>query len=443
MSDTDTAPLSPEAEAYELTPDEATGFDGEGAPPEGIGFFNRKKVMIVLSIAFSAVVGGGLLLNTFTGARTPKDASGQDRAARPPAEFLQNQLSRANRALENRRDGMPPEGLPDVTVDDTPASPPGSADTLMRPVPVNNVPPPPASGGGGGGTPAPQADPLLAAYASPLIPRIEGSLFAGTTAAPPAQPGAGGEYLRQALEAARISGQYPAAAADPYRAQNARDDKQAFYGGAGGGNSGGYFIGGNALWIGTVIPGILVTAVNTDLPGEIIARVTQHVYDSRTGSSLLIPQGSLLVARYNSSVSYAQHRVQIVWDTLIRPDGFFLDLGGMNGVDKKGMAGQEAVYHENWFEYLKAAGIITMFSVANSRMTEEAAKYTDESTAAGVARSNAEFVNQMGSNIVARAMNVQPALTVDSGTLINIMLNKNLFLPPAPAPPVPGTYTLE
>jgi type IV secretion system protein VirB10 len=123
---------------------------------------------------------------------------------------------------------------------------------------------------------------------------------------------------------------------------------------------------------------VLETAVNTDLPGNVLARVSQNVYDSRTGKNLLIPQGSVLVAKYNSSVSYAQHRVQIVWDLLIRPDGYQVELQGMNGVDSEGMSGLPAEFHENWFEYLKAAGIITMFSVANSKMAEEAAKYRQQ-----------------------------------------------------------------
>ena len=57
----------------------------------------------------------------------------------------------------------------------------------------------------------------------------------------------------------------------------------------------------------------------------------------------------------------------------------------MNGVDAKGMAGAQAEYHENWFEYLKAAGIITMFSLANAKMAEEAARYVSSDMAAGAA----------------------------------------------------------
>jgi type IV secretory pathway VirB10-like protein len=78
-----------------------------------------------------------------------------------------------------------------------------------------------------------------------------------------------------------------------------------------------------------------------------------------------------------------------------------------------------------------------MFSLANAKMTETAAKYADDAAASAVAGSNQEMVNQLGGSMVSRAMNIQPTLTVDNGTLINIMLNKSLYLPPF------GKYTME
>jgi type IV secretion system protein VirB10 len=233
-----------------------------------------------------------------------------------------------------------------------------------------------------------------------------------------------------AAAAAGLPAAYSGAPASRQSAQAAaQTNREQFYGaGYGGASRGGYYIGEDTLWIGTIIPAVLVTGINTDLPGEVIGRVTENIYDSRTGQHLLIPQGTVLAARYNSSISYAQHRVQIVWDELIRPDGYMLELEGMNAVDKEGASGQEAAYHENWFEYLKAAGIITLFTLANTRVTEDAAKYS--TTAAGnVAQANGQIVNQLGGNIIDRALDIQPTLTVDSGTRINIMLNKNIYLP--------------
>ena len=366
------------------------------------------------------------------------------RAARAPSDFLRRELEREDAAPDadggaqsneaDARTGLPAVELERAYTGAPPANIDGGADSRTPP------PPPPPQGGSRG---APQAQPVTY-YASPLVPGIEGSLFSG---ARPASGQTASSYAeqypyiadgRQGQQAAdeylrRLAGispqqSVPPASPNPYAAQNDQSGKQAFYN-AEGALSGAY-AGNASLWTGTIIPGILITQVNTDLPGNVVARVTQNVYDSQTGKSLLIPQGSLLAARYNSSVSYAQHRVQIAWDFLIRPDGFQLELGGMNGVDKKGTSGQEAEYHENWFEYAKAAGLISLFSVANAKMAEEAAKYAGSSGAESMTQANAEFVSEMGSNIVSRAMNIQPTLTVASGTLINVMLNKTLYLPP-------------
>ena len=72
---------------------------------------------------------------------------------------------------------------------------------------------------------------------------------------------------------------------------------------------------------GTIIPSALITGLNSDLPGEIIGQVTEHVYDSVSGRHILIPQGSRLFGRYNADIGYGQDRAQIVWDRLIMPNG--------------------------------------------------------------------------------------------------------------------------
>jgi type IV secretion system protein VirB10 len=414
--------------SYETSPEEATGF-------EAAGFLNRKRIMMALCVSFALVAGGGFFINR----GGPKEQGAEDaasRTARPPAEFLRSQRDRALAAAQT-------QSVPEEAVPQEPAALPA---VYRSPGPAADAPPPAPA------PPAPAAppgrsapDPLPSAYRSPLVPAMEGSLFARGGAESSAQypyrdpqaeaRAAAGTYLEQSL-AARGASLPPASSglsSDAYTLQNNQENKQAFYDPASGGGAAvsGSFQADFSLWTGTVVPGILQTGINTDLPGDVLARVTQNIYDSRTGSRLLIPQGSMLIARYNSSVSYAQSRVQIVWDTLIRPDGFQVDLGGMNSVDPKGFSGQEAEYHENWFEYLKAAGIVAMFSVANASMTAEAAKHASSETASALAQSNLEYVNQMAGGITGRAMNIQPTLTVDSGTKINIFLNRTLSFPPA------------
>jgi type IV secretion system protein VirB10 len=438
------APQDDDEEKFDMSPEEATGLDG-GKP----NVINRKRILIVICIFFAVFVCGGVIFNALKQNKKSSASEEDLYAANSSSDFL-NSLQ--NRALYNRRDAEaepPTHDEPDAKTENEPLLPPASfsssrqVDSVRQPPPYQPAPsssqPPPAQSN----------EPPPTHFKSPLIPVVEGRLFsqpgqyaqpAATASNSPARSPAD-EYLA-ALAANRA---YDGRVSD-YAAQNDQQNKMSFYGSSDNSAAGagsGFFIGENSLWTGTIIPGVLETAINTDLPGNIIARVTQNVYDSQTGRNLLLPQGTLLLARYNSSVSYAQHRVQIVWDAMIRPDGFQIDLEGANGVDKAGMSGQAAKYHENWFEYLKAAGLITLFSIANARMTETAAKYASEASSGNIAESNTAYVNQIGGNLIGRAMNIQPTLTVDNGTPVNIMLNRTLYLPPVPPYPASQKYILE
>ncbi|HTB72088.1 MAG TPA: TrbI/VirB10 family protein, partial [Polyangiaceae bacterium] len=90
---------------------------------------------------------------------------------------------------------------------------------------------------------------------------------------------------------------------------------------------------------GTVLPAVLITAINSDLPGPVIAQVREHVYDTVTGDYLLVPQGSRLVAQYDSMVAWGQERVLVCWNRLILPNGDSMDLACMPAADLKGAAG--------------------------------------------------------------------------------------------------------
>jgi type IV secretory pathway VirB10-like protein len=440
--------VSEEEPKYEMTPEEAVSLGGSGGAP---GVFNRKKVLIFICSGLAVFVMLGVIFNMVKTSKKSNSAAGDESASsRSNSSFLSSLRDSALRENSRRGDAETGQiqGMEQIPAEEEPLLPPVSFNKPDENPPVRSPPPPayqqpppqqqyPASS-------SPQQPD--AHFRSSLVPNVQGSLFSRNTAVQQnsspqnvsASPYDG--YLNQLNSRAST---YQAQGAQP---QNNQQDNQSFYESSNpsGAVYEGRFLGENALWIGTMIPGILETAINTDLPGHVLARVTQNIYDSQTGRYLLIPQGTLLVARYNNSVSYAQSRVQIIWDTLIRPDGFQIDLEGANGVDRAGMAGQEADYHENWFEYVKAAGIITLFSIANAKFVETANKFSkSEETASNIAQANQQFFNQLGSSLVSRAMGVQPTLTVDNGTLINIMLNKTLYLPSVTGSPPAKKYILE
>lgn len=440
---------------YEMTPEEATSLDNKGGSP---GVLHRKKLLIFICIGLSFFVMLAVIINTVKTSKKSKSAAGDEYAAsRSNSSFL-NSLRDSALRDNNRKGGdsglNQSEGADKFAVEE-PSLPSVSfnkpdENTSVRSPPSPVYYPPPERTGQ---TQYPDSAPRQSDshFRSSLVPNVQGSLFNSRNASAQqdvrnsSQQSASAspydDYLNQLNQRAS---NYQQALGTPER--NNQQSGQSIYESPNpsGAVYEGRFLGENALWIGTMIPGILETAINTDLPGHVLARVTQNIYDSQTGKFLLIPQGTLLVARYNNSVSYAQSRIQIVWDTLIRPDGFQIDLDGANGVDRAGMAGQEANYHENWFEYVKAAGIITLFAVVNARFVETANKFsTSSETSSNIAQANQQFFNQLGSELISRAMSIQPTLTVDNGTLINIMLNKTLYLPSVPGYSPAKKYILE
>ena len=82
------------------------------------------------------------------------------------------------------------------------------------------------------------------------------------------------------------------------------------------------------LKTGTVIPSVLLSELNSDLPGEIVAQVAQNVYDTASGNHLLIPQGTKVFGHYDSRVAFGQGRLLVSWQRLIFPDASILELDG-------------------------------------------------------------------------------------------------------------------
>lgn len=214
-----------------------------------------------------------------------------------------------------------------------------------------------------------------------------------------------------------------------YEIQNMQDTKQAFYRENQDSYTTGYYIAKDTIWTGSIIPAVLLTGITTDGPGQIKAQVTENVFDSLTGKTLLIPQGTILIAEYNSSISYAQKRVQIAWNTLIRPDGYQLNLGNMNGVDKEGYSGIGGRVSDHFFEYVKAMGVISAFTLINGEFDNQLKKLQNE-YAANMLQQNQTVINQLGAKMIDRALDIQPTIFVKNGQQVNIFVNKNISLPP-------------
>ena len=226
----------------------------------------------------------------------------------------------------------------------------------------------------------------------------------------------------------------PSQMADPTALQNRQDQKQAFMANVGDGpasSPAGLQMPTSPYQVmaGTLIPAALVTGIDSDLPGQVIASVTEGVYDTATGHYLLIPQGSRLIGRYDSQVAFGQRRVLLVWTRLILPDTSSIALDRLPGIDAAGYAGLEDGVDWHWDRILAGAALSTLLGVGAELAAP--ANSTDGNRVVIAARdSSQDTVNQVGQEVTKRNLSVQPTLTVRPGFPMRVMVNKDLVLRP-------------
>ena len=185
-----------------------------------------------------------------------------------------------------------------------------------------------------------------------------------------------------------------------------------------------------SLMSGTIISASLITGINSDLPGQALAQVTENVYDTVTGDYLLIPQGSRLIGRYDSEISQGQQRVLVVWDRIIRPDGSSVQIDNLGGTDKSGYAGLSDRVNWHTGKLLKGIGLATLLGVG----TELAYGGADGSLAEAIRDSSQSNINQAGQKIIDQHLNIPPTITIRPGWPVRVIVGKDIILTPLGEP---------
>ncbi len=193
---------------------------------------------------------------------------------------------------------------------------------------------------------------------------------------------------------------------------------------------------------GSIIPAVLVSGINSDLPGPILAQVSQNVFDSATGRSLLIPQGSRLVGLYRNASGYGQQRVQIAFQRLIFPDTSSMDLPQMPGGDRAGYAGVTDQVNNHYLATFGTAAMTSLIS-AGQAVGQMAAfggggsygpygYYQPNQWAMAGETAGSGASSQMGAlgqQIMGQGVNRPATIEVRPGYEFNVMLSEDLVFP--------------
>ncbi|WP_333780613.1 TrbI/VirB10 family protein [Hoeflea poritis] len=184
------------------------------------------------------------------------------------------------------------------------------------------------------------------------------------------------------------------------------------------------------IMAGTIIPASLVTGINSDLPGQIIAQVTENVYDAVSGQHLLIPQGTRIIGTYDSVIAFGQSRALVVWRRLILPNGSSVVIENLPATDTAGYAGLEDKVNFHTWRLLKGVALSTLLGVGTELTFGD-----DEGDLVTTIRETAQDnANQVGQSLTQRNLNIQPTITIRPGWPLSIIVNKDIVLRPYSSP---------
>jgi type IV secretion system protein VirB10 len=181
---------------------------------------------------------------------------------------------------------------------------------------------------------------------------------------------------------------------------------------------------------GTLIPAVLLTGINSDLPGMITAQVAETIFDTVSGKHVLIPQGATLIGEYDSRVTYGQERVLFVWTRVRFPNGSSISLEGMPGTDLSGFAGVRDKVDNHWWKLAQGVVLGSLLGAAAQESYGGGLSAANPSLGQLAAAGAAQNINSAGQQVVQKDLQVQATLVVRPGQRVAVFVTKDIELPP-------------
>ncbi len=210
-----------------------------------------------------------------------------------------------------------------------------------------------------------------------------------------------------------------------YEKQNSQEEKGKFLKEFANSSNESHLLSTSDIAPGTIVPITLITGINSDLPGEVIAQTNVNIYDTLTRSKLLIAKGTKLIATYDSRITYGQQRILIAWTTLVRSDGLVMSLPGFQGTDNMGHSGYEGSVNNHFGQIVGTSLLSSMIDIASLGLSD----FIGDKTADVVLNTITDSVTTPAVELMQKTINRQPTITIPPGTECRMLISKTLSLP--------------
>jgi type IV secretion system protein VirB10 len=191
------------------------------------------------------------------------------------------------------------------------------------------------------------------------------------------------------------------------------------------------------LKAGTVIPGLLITGLDSDLPGTVLGEVSVNVYDSAIGNYVLVPQGAQILGVYDSKITCGQKRIRVIWNRIIYPDGSSLNISGSPGTDLAGYSGMKGSVDNHYGQRLSAALFTSVFAgsaditTGDRDNTNSSNNNEKKSVRDIIVETVGAEIASIGTKMADRALDIQPTVRIEPGQRFNVMVQQDVvFLQP-------------
>ncbi|PJE37852.1 type IV secretion system protein B10 [Pseudooceanicola lipolyticus] len=173
---------------------------------------------------------------------------------------------------------------------------------------------------------------------------------------------------------------------------------------------------------GSVIQAALQTAINSDLPGSVVAVVSEPV-PAFSGDRVLIPRGSRLFGQYRSGIEMHQKRILILWTRVLTPDGTSMEIAAVGG-DQLGRSGLTGLVDTKFAERFGGAALISVIGAAPAVAAESA---NNETTSIVLGDVGSDLQDAVGS-VIADQVSIAPTIYVDQGASVTVLVDRDVVI---------------